>query len=76
MKGKDKDMATMKCKRENAAVAHTGSLSVVVLAIVMAACAASAVSASGSSPGPGWRVAELNGAPGLYHDGKPVPART
>ena len=22
----------------------------------------------------GWRVAELNGAPGLYHDGKPVPA--
>ena len=38
------------------------------------ACAASAVSASGSSPGPGWRVAELNGAPGLYRDGKPVPA--
>ena len=22
----------------------------------------------------GWRVAELNGAPGLWHDGKPVPA--
>ena len=24
--------------------------------------------------GAGWRVAELNGAPGLYHDGKPVAA--
>ncbi|MBR3923756.1 MAG: hypothetical protein IKJ45_11625, partial [Kiritimatiellae bacterium] len=21
----------------------------------------------------GWRVADLNGAPGLYHNGKPVP---
>ncbi len=29
-------------------------------------------SCTAATPGPGWRVAELNGAPGLYRDGKPV----
>ena len=30
--------------------------------------------AAGGEVAPGWRVAELNGAPGLYHNGKPVAA--
>ena len=36
--------------------------------------AAAMCMASLTAPGAGWRVAELNGAPGLYHDGKPVAA--
>lgn len=38
-------------------------------ALAALACAAAASSAAAQT---GWRVAELNGAPGLYRDGKPV----
>ena len=34
--------------------------------------AAAAALVCGAQPSDGWRVADLNGAPGLWHDGKPV----
>ena len=39
---------------------------------LLAALSAGAAPMNGTMSGPGWRVADLNGAPGLYHDGKPV----
>ena len=47
-----------------------------LLAVAVAAlsCAAFAASCGGAAQDrKGWYVAELNGAPGLWHDGKPVP---
>ena len=46
---------------------NTRLVSTVVAAVL-------AFTAAAQTPPSGWRVAELNGAPGLWHDGKPVPA--
>ena len=44
------------------------------VALVALSCAAVAASCRDATPNrKGWYVAELNGAPGLWHDGKPVP---
>ncbi len=40
--------------------------------VKMLSIAAAAALACGAQPSDGWRVADLNGAPGLWHDGKPV----
>ena len=50
-------------EKKNAITAGMSIAASLVLAL-SAACAAEG----------GWRVADLNGAPGLYHNGKPVPA--
>ncbi len=44
--------------------------------LLIAVLSSAALSAADASKwaGTGWRVAELNGAPGLWHDGKPVAA--
>ena len=56
---------------------HKAVLAVVVIGVVTVAPIGSDAIAAMESPqsvSAGWRVAELNGAPGLWHDGKPVPA--